>query len=212
MASPAAGKTDLKRDLKALYAPKNQEPHLVTVPALTFLMVDGVGDPNGSAFAEAVGALYSVAYGLKFAIKKAVGTDYTVMPLEALWGYEDRDASGDDRATWPWTAMIAQPEPVPDGLLTDTIAKAKAKEANQALDRVRLAVFEEGEAAQVLHIGPYSAEAPNIERLHAFVADQGLRLRGRHHEVYIGDPRRTAPEKLKTVLRHPIERVIDLAR
>jgi hypothetical protein len=108
--------------------------------------------------------------------------------------------------------MIAQPEPVPDGLLTDTIAKAKAKEANQALDRVRLAVFEEGEAAQVLHIGPYSAEAPNIERLHAFVADQGLRLRGRHHEVYIGDPRRTAPEKLKTVLRHPIERVIDLAR
>lgn len=200
-------KVDFKREFKAAYTAKAGKPVLVDVPAFSFLMVDGAGDPNGPAFMEAIQALYSVSYTLKFANKAAGhGPDYTVMPLEGLWWSDnpDVDFREDRRERWRWTAMIHQPSWVTEAIFRDAAAEAGRKKENPGVGRLRLERFAEGRAAQVLHVGPYDQEGPTIEALHAFVAGQGLSLRGHHHEIYLGDPRRTAPERLKTILRHPV--------
>jgi hypothetical protein len=197
---------DLKKTLKPLYTASASKPSLVDVPALSALMVDGVGDPNAPAFAEAVGALYSVAYTLKFMFKKERAIDYPVMALEGLWCAEDiADFAAGRRDRWQWTLFIVQPGVVTAADVKKTMEAVMAKGKLPRLPDVRLEKFSEGRAAQILHVGPYSAEAPTIERLHRFVEEQGLRLRGRHHEIYMGDPRRAAPEKLKTIIRHPVE-------
>ena len=201
----ATTKVDLKRELREYYAPK-RTPALVEVPELAFLMVDGHGDPNVSVeYRDAVSALFAVSYGARFALKRAGVLDYGVMPLEGLWWVPNMSTfSTGEKSAWDWTAMIVQPDEVTADVLADAKASAAAKKALPALDRLRLERFAEGPAAQVLHIGPYSAEGPTIAALHAFIADNGLERAGKHHEIYLGDPRRSAPEKLKTVIRQPV--------
>jgi hypothetical protein len=199
-----ATKTDFKRELRELYTAK-PTPTLVEVPELAFLMIDGHGDPNTSGeYSEAVQALYAVSYAAKFALKRAGVLDYGVMPLEGLWWVPDMSRFMEDKSAWDWTMMIMQPDELTPELLEQATAKAAAKMPPAAVDRLRLERFAEGQAAQVLHTGPYSAEGPTIAGLHAFIAEHGLERAGKHHEIYLGDPRRTAPEKLKTVVRQPV--------
>ncbi|HEX2979310.1 MAG TPA: GyrI-like domain-containing protein [Anaerolineaceae bacterium] len=201
-------KQDLKQVEKELYTPSAKIPSLVEVPEMQFLMIDGCGAPADAGYRNAVQALYSLSYALKFRIKKGDGLDYTVLPLEGLWWVDDlSQLSMTERGNWKWTAMIRQPDRVTEDMLAEARAEALRKKGLAAIEQARLARFHEGLAAQVMHIGPYSAEQPTIELLHDFVEGAGLRLRGKHHEIYMGDPNRTAPEKLKTILRHPVERV-----
>lgn len=200
-------KLDLRRSLRELYAPP-RDPVLVAVPPLTCLMVDGKGDPNiVASYREAVEALYAVSYGAKFALKHAGGPDIAVMPLEALWWVTDMAGfAASDRAQWLWTALIVQPEPVTSVVVDEARAKVRSRRpVPPAIDLVRREVLEEGSAAQVMHVGPYADEGPVIERLHRFVEESGMRLRGKHHEIYLTDPRRTSPGRMRTVLRQPVE-------
>jgi len=205
-------KIDLRKELRNLYLPSARAVVEVQVPAFTYLMIDGSGDPNHSpAYAEAVEALFSVSYTAKFMLKKAPqekqtsGRDYAVMPLEGLWWAEDMSAfrSG-DRASWQWTMMIMQPPFVPQSVLRQAMTAASQKKDLPAIARMRIEDFGEGHCAQILHVGPFTAEGPTIERLHAFIGERS-RLRGRHHEIYLTDIRRAAPARWKTVLRQPME-------
>ena len=182
------------------------QPRLVEVPELAFLMIDGEGDPATSPrYTDAVETLYAVAYAARFDLKRAAGVDTKVRPLEGLWW---TDASGDvwtSRESWRWTMMIAVPDALTVGVLERAVAKASQKRTRESLDRLRLQRFAERQAVQVLHVGPYGeAERPTVERLHAFIGEMGLAERGRHHEVYLGDARRTAPERLRTIIRQPV--------
>jgi hypothetical protein len=197
-------KLDLKRELKALYGPTKDKVTVVEVPELRYLMIDGQGDPNTSTrYREAIETLYPVAYTLKFMLK-AEGLDMVVMPLEGLWWAADMGSflSG-DRDAWCWTSMILQPDEVAPALVTKASEQARAKRNPPLIDELRLESYREGKAAQILHIGPYADEAPTIERLHRHIEELGGELRGKHHEIYLSDPKRTAPEKLKTVIRQP---------
>lgn len=172
---------------------------------MPFLMIDGSGNPNQSeAFGEAVQTLYSVAYAIKFMLKRGPAeVDYVVMPLEALWWMPDDrlfDIQSDDVR---WTAMIRQPDEITAEMVAEACKSVRKKKGALALDRVRLELFAEGRAAQVVHIGPYSEEGPSIAKIASFMAENGLEPGGKHHEVYLSDPNRVAPEKLKTVLRQP---------
>lgn len=199
-------KLDLKKLHRALYAAK-PEPALLEVPALTYLMVDGHGDPNDNPLFEAgAGALYALSYTLKFMVKKQGLADYGVMGLQGLWWADDPAAfRAGDRARWQWTLMILQPDFVTPDLVAAARQEiiAKKKDVPRLYD-VRLETLAEGLCAQILHVGPYAEECGTITRLHEFIAAQGKELRGKHHELYLGDPRRTAPEKLKTILRQPV--------
>jgi hypothetical protein len=203
-------KLDLTKQLKDLYFPSPKAPVMVDIPVLNFLMIDGHGDPNTSPeYQAAVEALYSLSYTLKFAIKKAETIDYAVMPLEGLWWVEDMNLfTTADKSAWDWTMMIAQPEPVTAAWVersrTEAIKKKGPGETAQAIARIRFEPYAEGRAAQIMHLGPYSAEGPTVARLHDFIVQQGCQRCGKHHEIYLGDPRRTAPEKLKTVIRQPV--------
>ena len=201
-------KIDLKKEFKALYSAPSKAPVFVDVPALTYLMIDGAGDPNmAQGYADAVQALFSISYGAKFLVKKSeVAVDYGVLPLEGLWWAEDMAAfSQNDRGNWKWTVMIMQPEYVTPEILE--LARQKAeKKLGRALSEVRLEVLEEGRSAQILHLGPYAEEAPTIAALHAFIEDHSASLSGKHHEIYLSDPRRTKPERLKTIIRQPVAR------
>ncbi|MFC4071756.1 GyrI-like domain-containing protein [Actinoplanes subglobosus] len=184
-------KTDFKRELSG-YSARRGRFDIVDVPDLRYLMVDGEGDPNaGTAFGDAAEALYPVAYRLKFASKRA-GRDYVVMPLEGLWWADDMESftASRDKSRWHWTLMIM----VPDGIDEDLVG-----------DGVRLGTLSEGRCVQTLHVGPFDAEAETLERMHhEFIPANGLRMTGRHHEIYLSDPRRTAPERLRTILRQPV--------
>ena len=200
-------KYDIRKDRKALYSGKAGDIILLETPSQTFLACDGAGNPNTvPAYAEAVQALYTSAYTLKFA-SKAAGQDFTVPPLEGLWWADDWSAYTERRKDeWSWTMLIAVPPFVAPGMAEAAITAAKEKKGFPALDRVRVETIEEGRCAQVMHVGSYDDEAPLLARLHQeFLPAHGLRERGKHHEVYLSDPRRTAPEKLKTVLRQPVE-------
>lgn len=187
------------------YRASARAPELVEVPELSFLMVDGVGDPNtASEYTDAVGTLYAVAYALRFDLRRD-GIDEKVMPLEGLWSGGTEADVWSSRDDWRWTMLIAVPDAAEGAALDRALDRASSKRAPASLDRLRLERFAEGRAAQVLHVGPYGeAERPTVERLHEFIAAEGLRERGRHHEVYLADPRRTAPERLRTILRHPV--------
>lgn len=199
-------KVDFKRELRDLYLP-GRRPGIVEVPEMAFVMVDGHGDPNTAAsYREALEALYTVSYAVKFAVKRMpAGVDFGVMPLEGLWWSPDAASfDAENKSAWFWTAMIMQPPPVTAEIVEAARREAVAKSSLPALEQLRYERFSEGTAAQVMHIGPYAAEAPTIEALHAFITEQGYRPAGKHHEIYLGDPRRSAPEKLRTVLRHPV--------
>lgn len=200
-------KLDLKQQLKHLYQPSAKQFEIVDVPPMNFLMIDGVGDPNTAAeYSQAVEALYSLSYTIKFAVKKQQEIDYPVMALEGLWWAEDMTAFTDgNRDRWLWTMMIMQPDFIGVDQVEAARAEAEKKKDLPALPQVRFMNFHEGLSVQIMHIGPYSAEAPTIARMHTYIEESGHILTGKHHEIYLGDPRRTAPEKLKTVLRQPIK-------
>ena len=200
-------KVDFKKELKHLYRPSPKTPAVVDVPEMSFLMVDGRGDPNTSKeYRDAIEVLYGTSYPLKFTLKKAGILDYTVMPLEGLWWVEgSEEFDPDKKGNWNWTSMIMQPYQVTTDLVVETLEDVAKKKDLAAISKIRLESFHEGLSVQIMHIGPWSEEAPTIEKLHDFAREQGYKLRGKHHEIYLGDPRRTAPEKLKTVIRHPVE-------
>ncbi len=199
-------KIDLRKDLKPFYNPSSVRAELVELPPMNFIMVDGRGDPNTSeAYRNSIEVLYNLSYTLKFAIKKEEGVDYPVMALEGLWSApEGVPFAASDRANWSWTSMILQPVCVTDGWFRKAKEMVKAKKELPLLDSARLEEFAEGLSAQILHVGPYSAEAPTIQRLHDFIREKGFMARGRHHEIYLGDPRRSAPERLRTIIRQPV--------
>lgn len=204
-------KKDLTKELQGLYFPSAKEPMIVKVPKMSFIMVDGQGDPNTSKdYMNAIGALYSVAYTAKFTLKKIEKSkDFKVMPLESLWWTDDpEDFLKGKKGKWHWTAMIMVPKHVTKKVVSDTVAQLKKKGKDKelpALPKLRLEVFDEGLSAQMMHVGPYSEEGPNIEKLHRLILESGHNIVGRHHEIYLGDPRRTKPEKLKTVIRQPMK-------
>lgn len=199
-------KVDHKRELSRLYAPSATKAVLVDVPALNFLMIDGMGDPNTSrSYAEAVEALFAVSYALKFDVKKRVGTDYAVMPLEGLWWADDMSSfTAGDRSQWQWTMMIMQPELVDEALFQQTAESVGHKKTLPALACMRFDSFTEGLAAQILHRGPFTEEASTIRGLHDFIASTGHRVNGKHHEIYLSDIRRAAPSKWRTIIRQPV--------
>ncbi|GLZ14626.1 hypothetical protein Acsp04_48610 [Actinomadura sp. NBRC 104425] len=199
---------DVKRERKALYAPKNTEWALVEVPEQHFIAIDGQGDPNTSpVYAAAVEALYSVAYTLKFAAKRE-GRDFVVAPLEGLWWADDYEVfTARAKASWAWTMLISLPDWITKEAVEEARAIAAAKKKRPAIADVRHHTLHEGLCAQVLHVGSYDDEAPLLARLHnEYIQAGGLRLHGLHHEIYLSDPRRTRPEKLKTILRQPVRR------
>ena len=205
-------KIDFKKELKHLYNTSAKEVVFVDVPEMNFLMVDGSGDPNtAQEYNDAVEALYSVSYSLKFMIKKGGrAIDYVVMPLEGLWWTDDMTQfTTDNKDVWKWTSMIMQPEFVTKDLFDDAVEEVKKKKKNSpALPKIRFENFHEGLSAQVMHIGPYSAEGSTIEKLHNFIKENGYEFDGliqKHHEIYLNDPRRVAPEKMKTVIRQPVK-------
>jgi hypothetical protein len=203
-------KIDFKKELSALYNPSSREFAVVEVPEMQFLMVDGHGDPNTApAYQEAVEALYAVAYKLKFMSKKQCEKDYVVPPLEGLWWADDMETFTlkRDKSAWDWTMMIMQPEWITPEMFAQAVDEVQKSKALPALSKVRLERYAEGLAVQILHIGSYDAEAPTLERLHReFIPHNGYVMSGKHHEIYLGDPRKVAPEKLKTVLRQPVAR------
>jgi hypothetical protein len=199
-------KVDYKKVLKEFYRPSSRKPSEVDVPEMNFLMIDGKGDPNiAQEYQDALEALYATSYTLKFKLKKAKIADFTVMPLEGLWWVEGSEGFDFDvKLNWCWTSMIMQPEPVTRNDVIESMAEAKEKKDPPALQKIRFESFREGYSVQIMHIGPFSEEQPTIDKLHSYAEEQGFRLRGKHHEIYLSDPRRTAPEKIKTVIRQPV--------
>ncbi|MCP8999279.1 GyrI-like domain-containing protein [Pseudarthrobacter sp. RMG13] len=200
-------KYDVKKQFKDLYAPRARDFEVVTVPPLSYLMLDGQGNPGTApAYAAALEALYSVSYAVKFASKHA-GRDYVVAPLEGLWTADDPDAfTRGEKDSWKWTMMIHQPGWIGASDVQDGIAEAAAKNV-PGLDLLRLETLDEGLSVQILHIGSYDDEAPTLRRLHnEYMPANGFGFAGLHHEIYLSDARRVAPEKLKTILRQPVRR------
>lgn len=200
-------KSDIKSERKDLYAPAKGVFSVVDVPALQFLMIDGQGDPNGAqSYKNAIEALYSVSYGLKFASKKTSGRDYVVRPLEGLWWADDMAAFHTrTKDVWRWTMMIGQPDWIDRAMVQQAIETQTQKRDLPAAGALRLETFTEGRCVQTLHIGSYDDEGPVLRRLHdEFLPDNGFVMTGRHHEIYLSDARKTSPEKLKTILRQPV--------
>jgi hypothetical protein len=198
---------DYKKDLKRLYLPSAKEITVVDVPQMNFLMVDGKGDPNTSQdFKEAMEALYSLSYTMKFIFKKGKKQiDYSVPPPEGLWWVPDmNDFSIERKNDWFWTMMIMQPDVVTKQDVNEAREVVRKKKNPLALEKVRFNSYNEGKCAQILYIGAYKDEGPMIAQIHAFIKKSGYRLEGKHHEIYLSDPRKTAPEKLRTVIRQPM--------
>ena len=199
-------KVDLKKELKRLYGPSAKEVSVVDVPSMNFVMIDGAGDPNTSEeYADVLEALYSVSYAIKFALKRKMGVDYGVMPLEGLWWTDDMsEFSIEDKDSWKWTAMIMQPEEyVTEELFEELGGEVYEMKGLPAIPKMRFEAFREGFSAQIMHLGAFSEEGPTIERIHRSIEELGGKPRSKHHEIYLSDFRRTKPEKLRTVIRQP---------
>ena len=201
-------KIDLKKQFKDLYNPTTKDFSIVDVPPLNYLMVDGEGDPNtAQSYKDAVEALYSLSYTIKFASKKQLGRDYGVMPLEGLWTADNPEVFVTrNKDSWKWTMMILQPEWITKQFVDEAIQAVRAKKNPAALDLVRFETYHEGTSVQIMHIGSYDQEGPTLHRLHhEFMPMHNYTFNGAHHEIYIGDPRKSDPAKLKTVLRQPVK-------
>lgn len=202
-------KLDLKREIDG-YRARRGEFSLVDIPEQRYLMIDGHGDPNTSPeYTAALEALYPVAYALKFASKRLLGRDYVVPPLEGLWWADDMEAFtvSRDKSRWDWTMMLLVPEWIEQSLIDEAVASVRAKPspAPARLDEVRCELLAEGLCVQTLHVGSFDEEGPVLEQMHGeFLRSNGFGLRGKHHEIYFSDFRRTAPEKLRTLLRQPV--------
>jgi len=200
---------DLRRELKHLYQPGAKEPVIVDVPPMTVLAVDGEGQPGEEAFQQAMQALYTLAHTTRFAAKKALDLDYPVMAPEGLyWDAAGAPLTSDaPPSAWAWTLQIMIPDEVPREFVEECRAEAAAKgKGGPMLDAVDVRGFVEGTCVQIMHVGPYDAEPDTIARLVEFAAANGYEISGKHHEIYIGDPNRSAPEKLKTTLRLGVTR------
>ena len=212
-------KLELKKDFKHLYLPSAKAPQVVDVPTLNFLMIDGAieaGLEPGSSplFEENMQALYGAAYTLKFMFKKRTKdpVDYPVMALEGLWWVEDGFFDITVKDNWFYTVMIMVPDLVTSDIFTEALAQMRKKKGDQpGFARLRLEPFREGLCVQMMHIGPYATEPASVEKMRAFMAENGYQDQveqgGKHHEIYLGDPRRAAPENLRTVLRHPVREI-----
>lgn len=201
-------KIDLKKEMKQVYSPFAKEVSIVEVPPMSYLMIDGEGNPNTSQeYMDSIEALYAVSYALKFLSKKGANpTDYVVMPLEGLWWADNMaEFSLENKDTWKWTSMIVQPSFVTEAMVSQALEQVEKKKGLTALSRMRFEKYDEGPSAQIMHIGPYTAETPTICKLHKFIEDNGYSSRGKHHEIYLSDPRKAALEKLKTIIRQPIK-------
>jgi hypothetical protein len=196
---------DYKTELRKFYKPSVGAVELVDLPQMNFAMIDGQGDPNTSPeYREAVEALFTVSYALKMQIKKSDALDYGVMPLEGLWWADDMSRfSVDRKADWKWTLLIQQPTPVTRKAFEKAYAEVKAKKDPTALGKLRFEAFAEGRSAQRLHVGPFTEEGPAIKAIHDRIHAIGAKLRGKHHEIYLSDIRKAAPEKWKTIIRQP---------
>jgi hypothetical protein len=199
-------KIDLKKELKSLYNPSPKEVTAVDVPAMNFLMIDGEGEPASPQYMSAIEALFGVSYTLKFMVKKGKGVDYAVMPLEGLWWVDDMAKfSVEHKDEWKWTSMIMQPKCVTADDVALAIEQVRKKKDVPAISKIRFECFKEGKAAQIMHIGPYSAEGPTVAKITAFVLGSGHVLSGKHHEIYLNNPNEIVPAKLKTILRQPMK-------
>lgn len=205
-------KVDLKKQIAAYTAPRGSF-EVVDVPPLRYLMADGHGDPNTSElYRDVVSAIFGVAYKLKFFSKVELGRDYVVMPLEGLWWADDMATftTQRDKSRWSWTMMSLVPDWIGHEHVDRARDVAREKGGSPALDSLRFEELAEGRCVQTLHIGSYDDEAPVLDEMHRrFIPEAGLRMTGRHHEIYLTDPRRAAPERLRTILRQPVEAVVD---
>ncbi len=203
-------KVDFKKEYKELYVPP-KDFVFVDVPEMQFLMVDGHGDPNvAQEYQEALEALYAVAYKIKFSSKKQLERDYVVPPLEGLWWAEDMETftTARDKSQWDWTMMIMTPEWVSPEIFVEAVEQVRKGKNPAALDKVRLESYQEGLSIQIMHVGSYDDEGPTLLKLHTkFLPENGYVENGKHHEIYLSDPRKVAPEKLKTVLRQPVSKL-----
>jgi len=204
-------KLDLKKELKYLYAPSAGKVETVDVPNFNFAMIDGGIEPGqtpetSQEFQNAMGALYGASFTLKFMskLRKKNPIDYTVMALEGLWWTDSGEFDFKKKEQWRWTMMIMQPQHITKEMFQEALQQVRKKRDNPALSRIRLESFHEGLSMQIMHVGPYSEEPRTIEKMYGFARENGYALRGKHHEIYLGDPRRAKPEKLRTILRHPI--------
>ena len=200
-------KIDCKKELKNLYSSSAEKVEVVELPQMNFLMIDGEGDPNTSqSFQDAIDVLYPLSYTLKFIIKRGeIGIDYGVLPLEGLWWADDMSSfSVDNKENWKWTLMIMQPELVKKEMVATAIEEVRKKKKPVALPLVIFESFAEGKVGQIMHIGPFSEEGPTVEKLHSFIKVSGSQRIGKHHEIYLSDIRRAAPEKWKTIIRQPM--------
>lgn len=210
---------DLKKALKHLYAPSAKKPEILQVPRLQFAMIDGAMEKgyepgNSPAFAQATQALYSISYTLKFMLKKRQtnSIDYPVMPLEGLWSIQDVTVDVSKKDNWSYRLLILQPEAITKDIFAQGLEGVRKKKGDSpVLSKLRLEHFEEALCVQMMHIGPYATEPATIEAMRSFALENGYRdnvgPNGKHHEIYIGDPRKAEPAKLKTVLRHPLKKV-----
>lgn len=202
-----ADKIDFKKTLDSYRARRGQF-RIVELPERRYLMVDGHGDPNTApAYVAAVEALYPLAYELKFASKRELGRDYVVPPLEGLWWAEDMESftGSRDKSQWDWTMMLMVPDWIDQVRVEAAVEQVAAKAPPARLGDVRLEPLSEGRCVQTLHVGSFDDEAEVLERMHhEVIPDQGFRMVGKHHEIYLSDPRRAAPEKLRTILRQPV--------
>ncbi|MDR2281029.1 MAG: GyrI-like domain-containing protein [Gordonia sp. (in: high G+C Gram-positive bacteria)] len=203
-------KIDFKKTLNSYSAPRGRF-EIVNVPEMQYLMIDGHGDPNTAhEYTDALAALYPVAYKLKFMSRRELGRDYVVPPLEGLWWAADMDAftTSRDKSQWDWTMMLMVPDWIDHSIFVDVVDQVRGKEPPVRLSDVRLQALTEGRCVQTLHVGPYDDEAQVLDRLHSeFIPQNRLHMNGLHHEIYLSDARRVAPEKLRTILRQPITTV-----
>ena len=198
-------KVDFRKTLKNLYNPGKGSFQLIEVPPMNFLMIDGKGDPNTAVeYQQAVEALYAMSYGIKFALKSQ-GVDYIVPPMEGLWWMEDmNEFTVANKPRWEWTMMIMQPEWVSGALVEKVKDKTYKKKGNPALQKIKFECYREGLSVQILYFGAYSNESSTIADMHDYIKRNGYKTNGKHHEIYLGDPRKSAPDKLQTILRQPI--------
>lgn len=206
---------DYKKEYRDLYLPKNR-PVLIDAPEMNFIMVDGKGDPNSNPnFQRAIELLYSLSFTIKMSKVKGRQpdgvTEYVVPPLEGLWWIDNGDFSFEQRDNWTWTLMIRQPEFVTTDFFKPICSELKSKKPEMSVDRARFETFHEGLCVHMMHVGPFVTEPETMEKIDAFIKTNGLKDRvgngGKHHEIYLSDPRKAKPESMKTVLRHPVERV-----
>lgn len=205
-------KLDLRKELKAFYGTSPKKIEVVDVPAFQFLQIDGLiesGLAPGTSpvFQENMHTLYGTAYALKFMSKlnKQNPINYSVMALEGLWWVEGGEYSFDRKDNWAYTLLILQPEHITAEMLTDALSQMRKKKGDQpGFARLHLESFHEGLSIQLLHVGPYTSEPESIARMDAFAAEHDYHMHGKHHEIYLGNPLTAQPEKLKTILRHPV--------